>query len=106
MKTVSQDMLDDVVRRLTDEFQPEQVWFFGSHAWGRPDDGSDLDLLVIVPESTERSVRRAQRAHRCLSGLSVATDILVKTRAEFERFRGVRASLEAHIVRDGRLLYG
>ena len=34
VKTVSQDLLDEVTRRLAAEFKPEQVWLFGSHAWG------------------------------------------------------------------------
>lgn len=73
---------------------------------GQPDDGSDLDLLVVVPQSDENPVRRSQRAHRCLGGVNVATDILVKTRAEVERFRNVRASLEYLIFSKGRLIYG
>ncbi len=44
--------------------------------------------------------------HRCLRGLSIAKDILVKTRAELERFRHVRSSLEAEILERGRLIYG
>lgn len=106
MERVSQDLLDEVVHRLAAEFQPEQVWLFGSHAWGLPDEGSDLDLLVVVPESDETPVRRAQRAHRCLRGLGIAKDILVKTRAEFDRFRNVPSSLEAEILERGRLIYG
>ena len=106
MKTVGQDLLKEVTSRLAAEFQPEQVWLFGSQAWGHPDEDSDLDLLVVVRESTESPVRRAQRAHRCLRGLGIAKDILVKTRAELERFRHVRSSLEAEILERGRLIYG
>ena len=106
MKNISQDLLNEVTGRLAAEFQPEQVWLFGSHAWGQPDEGSDLDLLVVVPQSEETPVRRAQRAHRCLSEVDVAMDILVKTRAEVERFRHVRASLENLILNKGRLIYG
>lgn len=106
MKTISQDLLKEVTKRLAAEFQPEQVWLFGSHAWGQPDEGSDLDLLVVVRESQEPPVRRAQRAHRCLKGLGIAKDILVKTRLEFERFRKVPSSLEAEVVQRGRLIYG
>ena len=62
MNAVSQELLDEVTRRLNAEFHPEQVWLFGSHAWGQPDEGSDLDLLVVVSESNEPPVRRAQRA--------------------------------------------
>ena len=106
MKTISQDLLNEVTSRLAAEFQPEQVWLFGSHAWGQPDEGSDLDLLVVVRQSDETPVRRAQRAHRCLRGLGIAKDILGMTRAELERFRNVRSSLEAEILERGRLIYG
>ncbi|MGH8021299.1 MAG: nucleotidyltransferase domain-containing protein [Opitutaceae bacterium] len=106
MKTISQDLLDEVTARLAAEFQPEQVWLFGSQAWGQPDEGSDLDLLVVVGESDETPVRRAQRAHRCLRGVQAAMDILVKTRAELDRFRNVRSSLESLILRNGRKIYG
>ena len=92
MKSISQDLLNEMTDRLAAEFQPEQVWLFGSHAWGQPDEGSDIDLLVVVRDSQEPSVRRAQRAHRCLSGLGVAKDVLVKTRAELERFSRVPSS--------------
>jgi predicted nucleotidyltransferase len=106
MKAISQELLNEVTGRLAAEFQPEQVWLFGSHAWGQPDEGSDLDLLVVVRESAESPVRRAQRAHRCLRGLGIAKDILVKTHAELERFRNVRSSLEAEMLERGRLIYG
>lgn len=106
METVSQNLLDEVTRLLAAEFQPDKVWLFGSHAWGEPDHGSDLDLLVLVPESNETPVQRAQRAHRCLRGITVAMDILVKTRQEMERFRDVQSSLESLILRKGRVIYG
>ncbi|MBI4603401.1 MAG: nucleotidyltransferase domain-containing protein [Planctomycetes bacterium] len=106
MKTLSADLLDALVKRLVAEFHPEQIWLFGSHAWGTPREDSDLDILVVVPQSDEAPVRRAQRAHLCLSGLGVAKDVLVRTRAEVERFRHVPASIEAEIFARGRCLYG
>ena len=45
-------------------------------------------------------------AHHCLGDLSMAKDVIVKTRAEFDRFRDVRPSLTYKIVNEGRLLYG
>ncbi|MCC6442608.1 MAG: nucleotidyltransferase domain-containing protein [Armatimonadetes bacterium] len=106
MKTVADDIIDEIVRRLVVEFQPEKIVLFGSHAWGHPDEESDIDLLVIVPESRMTPAQRAERAHRCLRGLNVPKDILVKTHEEVERFRGVRASLERRILEEGRALYG
>jgi uncharacterized protein len=106
VKAASEELLEDVTKRLADEFKPEEVWLFGSHAWGEPKTGSDLDLLVVVPQSSESPIRRAQRAHRCLQGVEAPIDVIVKTRSELERFRNVRASLESRILRNGRLIYG
>jgi predicted nucleotidyltransferase len=106
MSVATPALLDTVTRRLVAEFGPEQIWLFGSYAWGNPRDDSDLDLLVVIPQSDESPVRRAQRAHHCLRGLGVAKDVLVKTRAEWERFRRVPSSLEALIQAEGRRVYG
>jgi len=106
MKSISTDLLEEVTRRLVAELQPEQIILFGSHAWGSPDEDSDVDLLVIVPHSDDKPAQRAMRAHRCLRGLMVPTDILVKTRSEVERFRRVHASLESEILERGKVLYG
>jgi len=106
MKSISPDSLEEIARRLVAELQPEQIILFGSHAWGRPDEDSDVDLLVIVPHSDDKPTQRAMRAYRSLRGLMVPTDILVKTRAEIERFRHVYASLESEILERGKVLYG
>lgn len=106
MKTISSVIRKEVIRRLVDEFQPETIYLFGSHAWGKPSEDSDLDLLVIVPTSRENPIKRAVRAQRSLLGVKVAVDVLVKTRKEFQRYATVKASLEGQISREGKLLYG
>lgn len=105
MKTIPPELLAEITRRLVAEFQPEQVILFGSHAWGTPTEDSDVDLCVIVSQSDERPVRRAVRAQHCLDRLLVSADILVKTRAEIDRFRDVYASLECQILEQGKVLY-
>ncbi len=105
MKTVTHDLLQEMTRRLVEQFQPEQVILFGSHAWGMPDQDSDVDLLVIVTHSNLSDYERAVLGHRCLSGLGVPKDVIVKTRAEFDFFREVRASLEHRIAEQGKVLY-
>ena len=105
MQELSPLLLREITHRLVNEFQPEEIILFGSHAWGKPDEDSDLDLLVIVSQSELSPARRAMQAHRCLQGLNVPKDILVRTRAEVERFRTVRASLEHQIFERGTVLY-
>ena len=106
MKTIPSGLLEEITRRLVAEFRPEQIILFGSHAWGTPNEDSDVDLLVIVSHSDEKPVRRAVRAQNCMDRLQIPADILVKTRTEIERYRHVRASLERKMLEQGRVLYG
>jgi uncharacterized protein len=106
VKTIPSGVLEEAVERLKAEFQPEQIYLFGSHAWGTPDDDSDVDLMVIVPDSEERSIKRMQRAHRCLRGIGFAKDVHVPTRAQVDRYKHLRASLFHQVLSKGRKLYG
>ena len=106
VKTIPSGMLDKAVERLKAEFQPEEIYLFGSHAWGTPTDDSDVDLMVIVRESSEKAIQRMQRAHRCLTGLGFSKDVLVPTRAQVDRYKHLRASLFHQVLANGRKLYG
>ncbi len=106
MKTIQSGLLEEAVERLKSEFQPEEIWLFGSHAWGVPTEDSDVDLKVIVPSSDERPIRRMQRAQRYLRGIGFAKDVLVNTRPEFDRCRHLPASLSHRVLEQGRKLYG
>jgi len=105
MRTVNDELLKTVRERLVEQFQPEQIFLFGSHAWGQPTADSDLDLMVVVSQSHLSDYERAVLGHRCLSGLDIAKDVIVKTRAEFDFFRDVRTSLEYKIAHEGKVLY-
>lgn len=100
-----ESLLSEAVSRLRREFDPCAVYLFGSHAEGRAGAWSDLDLLVVVPESGEDFYRRSARAHRALRGLGVPKDVMVYTADEFDSRAALPVSFE-RVVRDrGRLLY-
>jgi len=105
MKAVNDDLLQEVTRRLVEQFQPEQIILFGSQVWGAPTASSDLDLMVIITQSNLSDYERSVLGHRCLGGLDIAKDVIVRTRAEFDFFRDVRASLEYKIAHQGKVLY-
>jgi uncharacterized protein len=50
---LDQSILAEMIQRLVTVFAPEQVILFGSNAWGTPTADSDVDLCVIVLESSE-----------------------------------------------------
>lgn len=51
-----QQTLDEIVRRLVAEYQPEKIILFGSYAYGQPHADSDLDMLIIKETSGSGSV--------------------------------------------------
>ena len=106
VRTLDPKLLETATQRLVAEFQPEQIWLYCSHAWGNPHDSSDVDLLVVVPQSDETPIRRSQRAHRCLRGLRMPKDVLVETRAEVDQVKAHLTSLENLILTRGRRIYG
>lgn len=66
---------------------------------------SDIDILVVVPESHEPGYTRDRAAHRALRGSRAPVEVLVWTREEFDRGLRIRTSLSSSIKRHGRLLY-
>lgn len=105
MSPLNEIVLQTMTDRLVETFQPEQVILFGSHAWGTPHEGSDVDLYVVVSETNERPLQRARRARACMGDLRLPMDILVRTRAEADKYRHLYASLECQIFEKGRVLY-
>lgn len=103
---LTQGDLQEIADRIRNGLQPDKIILFGSHAWGEPTDDSDVDLLVIVPESHEPAHRRAARAHRALRGISAPSDIIVRTRDEMSRINPVRSSLLYRALTEGRALHG
>ncbi len=46
--TVTEATLTEITRRLVATYKPEQVVLFGSHAWGEPDESSDVDRRCVA----------------------------------------------------------
>lgn len=46
---ITMEQIEDISRRIAEEFYPQRILLFGSYAWGTPSPDSDVDLLVILP---------------------------------------------------------
>jgi uncharacterized protein len=101
-----EQLILEIIDRLVEEFNPENIYLFGSHVWGIPHADSDLDFLVIVSSSDISASKRSSIAYGCLRDIPYPLDILVKTRKEVEKFSQVSLSLEHQILIQGKCLYG
>ena len=106
MYQINDTMIREMVTHLATEFSPETIILFGSRAWGTPDEGSDVDLMVVVSTSDAPPLKRMLRARRCLRGISVPKDVVVRTHEELHRLATVPASLENRVLKAGKVLYG
>jgi predicted nucleotidyltransferase len=94
----------EMTRRIVEEFHPERVILFGSHATGRAGPDSDVDLLVVMP--VEGSKRQKQIEIRlALHDIRVPKDIIVSTPDEFEWRREIVGTIEEPAAREGNVLY-
>lgn len=105
---MDENTLHEMTEVIVDAVQPEQVILFGSRAKNAAHEGSDIDLLVVMPD-TEESRRRQRRLtghlYRCLARFVVPKDILVCTHSEVERWRNVPGHIIAESLREGKSLY-
>jgi len=99
-------VLERLVRRLAEAYQPQRIYLFGSRARGSAGPDSDYDLLVVVPDDAPPECRRSRLAYQVLRGTGIAADILVWPRRAFEERLHLSASLPATVVREGKLVYG
>ena len=56
---ITKAQIQAVADKIAKEFQPEKIILFGSYAWGKPTEDSDVDLCIIkeVEDTRELSSR-------------------------------------------------
>jgi uncharacterized protein len=102
---LKKEIIEEVKKKLIEVYNPIAIYVFGSYAWGTPTEDSDLDLLIVVDESTEKSYKRPVAGYYALRELDVAKDLIVKTKQEFESSASNVTTLIYKIKTDGKLIY-
>ena len=101
------DQLRPYLQVLVEQFHPERVILFGSHAYGEPTADSDVDLLVVKdnersPASEATRIRKAVRHLRRTFNLSL--DIMVRAPEDLRARIAQGADFHEEIVRRGLVL--
>ncbi|MBL8794244.1 MAG: nucleotidyltransferase domain-containing protein [Planctomycetia bacterium] len=89
-------------RAIAEEFQPDQIILFGSHAYGTPHADSDVDLLVVMP--TRNPSSQAVRIRWRLSA-PFPLDLLVRTPKDVAWRLAEKESFLTTVVTQGIVLY-
>jgi uncharacterized protein len=85
-------------------FKPRRIILFGSHAYGKPHEDSDVDVLVVVPDlrrlgpHPEAKIRMAVRS-------DFPVDMLVRNEREVARRIRQRDLFMLDVTEKGRVMY-
>lgn len=104
IRSVTQRVINEVVRRIVQAVDPDKIILFGSRAYGRPSRYSDLDILVIMPSDKPRW-KRSIPIYSALRGLIFPIDVIVYTPDEVEEWSEVPQAFITTAIRKGKVLY-
>jgi len=100
---VAMRQIREVGQRIGRRFHPQRVILFGSYAYGRPTEDSDVDLLVVMPGEGAMAdqfveIRMAIRP-------SFPMDLLVRTPEKLQERLDMGDSFVRRILDEGKVLY-
>ncbi len=100
------DALEPYLRVIVERFEPEKIILFGSQAYGKPNEHSDVDLLVIRELTSERESNLAIRGALCeVDGENLPFTILSKSPERIRNRLAVKSPFYEDMVYQGLLLY-
>ena len=90
-------------KRIAQEFKPEKIILFGSHAYGQPTPESDLDFLVVMQFEGDP----LEQAVAMLNWLNVLMpiDLLVRTPEQIRHRLEMGDSFMRDIIERGKVMY-
>ena len=102
---VTEDDIQEMVRRIVAAANPVKVILMGSRARGTARPGSDVDLLVIERDPVTQR-QEVVRLRRLLRDFRVPIDIVVVGQSFAQRYGDIPGSVLYPAFREGRVLYG
>ena len=101
MKVLKQ--IQTLTEQIAREFHPERIVLFGSHAYGKPHQFSDVDLLVVMPFEGSP----LQQAARIITRLQppFSLDLIVRTPEQVNERMAMQDGFMQEIFARGKTVY-
>jgi predicted nucleotidyltransferase len=93
-----------LANHIAEKFAPEEIILFGSHAYGKPEPWSDVDLLVVM-ESPKGEAETSLEIYKSLPRITFSLDIVVRSRKDIERRKKLGDWFLIDITEKGKILY-
>jgi predicted nucleotidyltransferase len=103
LKRTTTKEIKRLCEKIAREFHPEKIILFGSHAYGKPEWDSDVDLLVIMPFNGRHTKKAIEILNRV--NPSSALDLLVRTPQQVEKRLAMGDFFMREILERGKVMY-
>ena len=103
--SVQENIISTIKDKLVDIYKPDMIYLFGSYVWGSPGNDSDIDICVIVKESSENIYNRIRHGQDVLWEFRIPVDLLVYTEDEIKEQREHPSTLISKIFSQGIKIY-
>lgn len=100
----AQERIQEMVHRIVNQFHPQKIILFGSHARGTAGPDSDVDLMIVMPISGTRRQKQIE-VRVALHDIRMPKDIIVVTPEDIERRKDIVGTVIRPAVREGKVLY-
>lgn len=101
---IDSDTIGELLQLIVRAVHPLKVLLFGSAAREQMGPGSDIDVLVVLPDGTH-CLDTTQYLYKQLLGFGWPVDILVTTPEILERHRHNAGLVYRRILAEGREIY-
>jgi len=102
------DDLETLKEIILEKVPTDQIWLFGSYAYGTPHKDSDIDIYIVMKDDAQmRELDAMSEVHgaRIFRRTKKPVDILALKRNRFD-YRAENFSMERKIKREGVKIYG
>lgn len=101
------EIIQAIVHKITKEYRPKKIILFGSYAYGKPTESSDVDILIIK-DTDKRPIDRWIEVKRILRDFSRSLPVspFVYTEKEIKERIDIKDFFIVEILKKGKILYG
>lgn len=99
-------VLEEITKILAEKYNPEKIVLFGSHAYGKPSEESDIDLLIVM-DTRSPFYKRLADIRRLVSEVrrGYPFEPIAVTPGELEERLVKKDSFFEEILKKGKVLY-
>jgi predicted nucleotidyltransferase len=103
MEKISQRAISAFARQVARQFNPHKIILFGSYAYGKPTEDSDVDILVVMPFKGRNPEKATEIWMATKPRFPI--DIMVRKPAELNKRLKMGDFFLREITEKGKVLY-